>query len=232
MSAESSFEEQVSGIAALKDPGRRALYQYVVERAEPVGRDEAARELGMSRALAAFHLDKLVEQDLLESTFRRLSGRTGPGAGRPSKLYQRSHKEHAVSLPPRGYELAARLFARALDGNPEAQPQVDEVAEEFGRELAAAVAADRSGKTGAGSIEAILRRFGYEPFRDTDGTIRLRNCPFHALVFEHRELVCTMNLSLLRGVVDQTASAGIEAVLDPRPDTCCVAFRFRGAQKD
>jgi predicted ArsR family transcriptional regulator len=228
MSVDSSLEEQISGIAALKDPGRRALYHYVVERAEPVGRDEAAREMGMSRALVAFHLDKLVEQDLLETTFRRLSGRTGPGAGRPSKLYRRSRKQLAISLPPRGYELAARLFARALDRNrePGASPPLDQVAEDFGLELGSAVSADSNGDQGAASIEALLRRSGYEPFRDTDGSIRLRNCPFQSLVADHRDLVCAMNLSLLKGVVRGTSSVPVEAVLDPRPGTCCVAFRF------
>jgi predicted ArsR family transcriptional regulator len=114
-----------------------ALYLYIVESAEPVGRDDAARALGMSRALAAFHLDKLVEQGLLDTSFRRLTGRTGPGAGRPSKLYGRSSRQLAVSLPPRRYELAARLFARALDQNRSsaASSSLDGIAEEFGRDL-------------------------------------------------------------------------------------------------
>ena len=106
---------QVSRIAALKDPVRRSLYELVASSEEPVGRDQAAAATGVPRALAAFHLDRLAEEGLLEVTFRRLTGRTGPGAGRPAKLYQRSAVEVEVTLPPRAYLLAARLMAEAID---------------------------------------------------------------------------------------------------------------------
>src|SRR5262245_29851523 len=109
------FTAQLETLAVLEEPLRRKLYLYVAGREEPVGRDEAARAAGVSRALAAFHLDKLVGAGLLEATFRRLSERTGPGAGRPSKLYRRAAGEFGVSLPPRRYELAAHVFAQALN---------------------------------------------------------------------------------------------------------------------
>ena len=107
-------EQHIAGIAALGEPVRRALYFYVVDRGGAVSRDQAARGTGVSRALAAFHLDKLVAAGLLATEFRRLTGRSGPGAGRPAKLYRRSEEQLAVSLPPRSYALAAELFAEAL----------------------------------------------------------------------------------------------------------------------
>jgi predicted ArsR family transcriptional regulator len=70
---------------------------------------------------------------------------------------------------------------------------------------------------------AALAAQGYEPVR-TEGEIRLRNCPFHALATEHRELVCGMNLDLIRGVVDALEVPGVRAVLDPQPEMCCVAL--------
>jgi len=223
--------QQIAGIAALDEPVRRDLYRYVVGRPHPVGRDEAAAAVGISRSLAAFHLDRLVEEDLLQTEFRRLSDRRGPGAGRPAKLYLRSSRQVEISLPPRSYELAARLFARTLDTLDDlaAIAELGEVAHEFGADVAARTLA-ASGQPPAPEArmrqaEDALAAAGYEPWMDDGGVIRLRNCPFHALAEEHRRLVCGMNLHLLEGVVEGLRLAGTEAILDPRPGLCCVALR-------
>ncbi|HWF81396.1 MAG TPA: transcriptional regulator, partial [Streptosporangiaceae bacterium] len=110
--------DQESGIAAvggLDDPVRRRLYVYVSGRDEAVGRDEAAAAVGIGRPLAAYHLDKLVDLGLLTASYQRPTGRRGPGAGRPAKLYAISGREFSVSIPPREYELAARLLAQAVN---------------------------------------------------------------------------------------------------------------------
>src|SRR5690606_669386 len=99
-----SFEEQVAGVAALNDPVRRALYRFVADSAEAVSREQAASAVGVQKALAAFHLDKLADEGLLEFEFKRLTGRRGPGAGRPAKLYRRSARQIDLSLPPREYD--------------------------------------------------------------------------------------------------------------------------------
>ena len=107
-------------LAALTEPVRRRLYEFVVAQAEPVDRDGAAAGAGVGRPLAAFHLDRLAEAGLLDVTYRRRSGRTGPGAGRPAKFYARArHGELSVSVPPRHYELAATIlaFVRANPGH-------------------------------------------------------------------------------------------------------------------
>src|SRR3954471_17139529 len=108
------FDAQVAGIAALGEPVRRTLYGFVAAQPGPVNRDEAAAGAGVARHVAKFHLDKLVDDGLLEVEYRRPPGRRGPGAGRPAKFYRRSAREVAVSLPERHYELAGRLFARAI----------------------------------------------------------------------------------------------------------------------
>jgi predicted ArsR family transcriptional regulator len=114
------MERREAGLAALSsldDPVRRRLYDFVAGRREPAGRDEAAAAAGIGRPLAAYHLDKLVELGLLTASYQRPPGRGGPGAGRPAKRYARSGAEFNVTVPPRDYELAARLLAVAVEAD-------------------------------------------------------------------------------------------------------------------
>src|SRR5215471_10946198 len=106
---------EISVIAMLDDPVRRGLYEYVTTQDHAVSRSEAAEAVGIQRTLAAFHLDRLAEAGLVDVTFARPGGRSGPGAGRPAKLYRRTTTEHEVSVPPRGYRAAAELLAEVVD---------------------------------------------------------------------------------------------------------------------
>lgn len=215
------LDRQIAAIASLAEPVRRGLYLYVAERRREVGRDEAARALRISRALAAFHLDKLVQQGLLETSYRRLTRRRGPGAGRPAKLYRRAPRQLDLTLPERRYELAGRLLARALNEGaaPAGKRALRRIARHLGRKLGAAVR-----RTSNGNPLAVLDACGYEPERN-NGDIRLRNCPFEALANEARPLVCGMNLALLEGVLQGVAARGVTALLDPTPGACCVVVR-------
>ncbi|WP_327174897.1 transcriptional regulator [Streptomyces sp. NBC_01335] len=213
--------EDIDTIAMLQDPVRRRLYEYVVAQGREVGRNEAAEAAGVARTLAAHHLDKLTEAGLLESGSRRLSGRSGPGAGRPAKVYQRVRAEFAVSLPARDYRTAAELLAEA--------------AEEAGLDAALGAAARRRGEalrgTAApcGDLEEAARLLaarGYEPHLEGEGAevaapvVRMRNCPFHAVAERFPPLVCGMNLALLEGLLG--ADGPVRARVDPRPGECCV----------
>jgi predicted ArsR family transcriptional regulator len=196
-----------------------------------VGRDEAAQALRISRALAAFHLDKLAKEGLLETSYRRLSGRAGPGAGRPAKLYRPAPRQLDVTLPRRRYDLAGRVLARALAAVPAraASRLLDRIAGETGRQLGAAARTDARGKarrTGAlARTLAVLDDWGYEPSRE-NGTVRLRNCPFEALANDCRPLVCGMNLSLVRGLLHGLGARAVRAELRPEPGSCCVVLRM------
>ena len=228
--------DDVAGVFSLGDPVRRALYECIVTRGEPVGRDEAAEAVGINRSLAAYHLDRMVEDGLLEFSFARRSGRSGPGAGRPAKLYQRSPRQFQINLPPRDYEIAARLLATAVESDEtgQARASLEEASRTLGRELAAETARRRSDsdrRDVAALIEEVLGERGYEPFHDDDGAIRLRNCPFDRLADAHRELICGMNLCLLEETVARTRGAGLHAVLDPQPGMCCVALRRRSGKR-
>lgn len=224
------FEEQVAGIGALVEPARRALYLFVVAQPDAVSREQAARAVDLPVHSAKFHLDRLVAQGLLEVEFRRLSGRGGPGAGRPSKLYRRSATEVSVSLPERRYDLAGEVLASAVErsmssGAPVADA-VREVAGEQGRNIAAARRddGDAGDRAGLEELGELLREHGYEPRAD-EGEICLANCPFDRLAAEHVELVCGMNLALIDGVIDGLGLEGVEANLAPQPGSCCVRVR-------
>lgn len=207
-------------LSSLDDPVRRRLYDRVVESDEPLSRERAAMALGIGRALAAYHLDKLVDAGLLTAVYQRPAGRGGPGAGRPAKLYRRADREFAVSVPSRDYELLAKLLVESVhrDTSGTVQAAVNEAARDAGR---AAV------EPGGDLIES-LRRCGYEPRRDACGNIELRNCPFHQVAQDNRELVCGINLSLVEGVVSGSSQCGAHAELDPRPDRCCVVVSDSG----
>jgi predicted ArsR family transcriptional regulator len=207
----------LDALAALGEPTRRALYAYIAAQDRAVSRDEAASATGTKRATAAFHLERLVGDGLLEVRFARVSGRTGPGAGRTAKLYERARRPIAVSLPPRRYEIAAEVLAGALEAaEREAAPVSEAVAraaDQAGRQIAA----------GGADLAEGLTRSGYEPKRGPDGRIHLANCPFHDLLARHADLVCAMNLHLLRGLIAELG-IGAQARLDPADGRCCVTI--------
>jgi predicted ArsR family transcriptional regulator len=148
--------------------------------------------------------------------YERRSGRTGPGAGRPAKLYRRSTKQIAVSLPDRRYELAGRLLAQAVEESAATGAPVQEVLHRSAEELGA-----RLGDPESAGLFDLLERYGFEP-RHEAGAIVLGNCPFHALAREHTETVCGMNLHLLRGVLHRLDERAYTACLSPAPGRCCV----------
>lgn len=222
------FETQASGIGALADSTRLALYEFVVAQNEPVGREQAAKKLDLAVHNVSFHLDRLVSEGLLEVEYRRLSGKTGPGAGRPSKLYKRADREFAVSLPPRHYDLVGDILAAAVgrvDAGEDLSVALHDAAHEEG--LAASVsAADSTGEETANSVAGaigVLRAQGFEP-QLQGGQVILHNCPFDSLAQKHTKLVCGLNVDFVQGVLDGTGCSGLKACLDPGPGRCCVTL--------
>ena len=221
-----SFDQSVTGIGVLADPVRRRLYRFVCSQAQPVSRDQAAQAIGVARHKAKFHLDRLEAEGLLEADYVRLTGRAGPGAGRPAKRYRRGRSEFAVSLPARDYELAGRIMADAISyAARTGVPIIDAV-----RDAAASHGAAIAGTTGDrpsssdGALELagrILNDHGYEP-RRVDHAVVMTNCPFHALAVGYTELVCQMNHALLSSFADSLAAELLDANFEPGEHRCCV----------
>jgi predicted ArsR family transcriptional regulator len=227
--ASDDLDERIAGVASLAEPQRRALYQFVIDRGDAVSRDDAAAAIDVPRSVAAFHLDRLVADGLLRTEFRRLTGRQGPGAGRPAKLYRRAEGELSVSLPARQYGLAAGLLAAAVHDATHTGTPVGEaltrLATERGRVLGGRARKDAGTRPSRRALVdaalAVLEEQGYEP-RAHGREIVLANCPFHALVDEQRDLVCGMNHDLLTGMADAVGDDVLSARLEPSEDTCCV----------
>jgi predicted ArsR family transcriptional regulator len=222
----SAREDRLAALASLAEPLRRSLYLHVVSSAEPVSRESAAEAIGITRSVAAFHLDKLAELGVLEVEYRRPAGRGGPGAGRPAKLYRRSEHDLDFSLPERHYDLAAAILAQAVtDARTQSTPvdeALREAARDYGRVMGAGLAERvRSTEGEFERVMAVLTAHGYEPRREGDSII-LGNCPFHALAEDHRELVCGMNLEVIAGVLEGTEAVHMAGKLNPQPGHCCV----------
>jgi predicted ArsR family transcriptional regulator len=225
------LEQRIAAVAALDQPIRRDLYRLLVAADRWVARDEAATALGVPRSVAAFHLDKLADAGVVEVRFERTSGRRGPGAGRPSKLYKPADDELSASVPARHYDLAGSLLATAVaestrTGAPVAdclRSAAHAAGRALGEEANEAVAAVAGPDERRHAVVEVLAQHGYEPELGDRNEIALANCPFHRLADEHRELVCGMNLDFLGGLLDGMGSmVGLTARLEPAPGYCCV----------
>jgi predicted ArsR family transcriptional regulator len=173
-----------------------------------------------------------VEAGLLEASFRRTSGRSGPGAGRTSKLYRRAAAPLELSLPGRRYDLAASLLARAVeDAGTDAAMALATAASEAGRKLGEQ-ARDHAGAAASESelrrgLRDTLAQSGFEPREDESGRLVLGNCPFGSVACESPALICGMNLALCRGMAEGLGASGLSPRLDPGPGRCCVVFEGR-----
>lgn len=225
--------EAASRIAALDDENRRRMYMFIRHEGRPVSREDVAKELGLSRKLAAFHLDKLSEKGLLKFHYARPPGRSGPGAGRPAKVYEPSEVEIEVSIPERRYDLAGSLLADAVrtkqpgtSGHEQAIRVASEAGTTLGRDIREAKRLRPPGAERTLAVaREILEEYGYEPFEGPPQQVALRNCPFHALSAYAPELICPMNHAFVEGVVRGLGNESVVVDLIPTPGQCCVRLR-------
>lgn len=228
--AQDGFAERVSKVGALADPIRRALYSFIAHQPGAVSRDQAAEGVEIPRHTAKFHLEKLVEEGLLVTEFRRLTGRTGPGAGRPAKLYRRARDEINVSLPYRRYDLASHVLADAVERSLGGTPM--DAALKEAADNAAAVVLDAwppDDGTELSRIDGVLTRLGYEPRLEGEG-LALGNCPFEQLSADHESLVCPLNQDFVAAVGERLECEHLTVEAVERGTGCCV--RIAGSARN
>lgn len=224
--------EHLDSVSALAEPTRRGLYDHVVAQHDWVSRDEAAAALGLRKGITAHHLDRLEADGLLVSDHQRRNGRTGPGAGRPSKVYRRAAEDFDVSLPPRRYDLAGRVLSVAADRARVDGVAIDDAIAEAARAEGTRVGSGARQRAGDAptpeerrvALFDVLRDDGFEPVTGDDGVTVLHNCPFHELSASHTELICGMNHTMLSAAVECCGGTELEARLEPHAETCCVRF--------
>ena len=220
---EEAFARRVTMLGALADPVRRALYRFVADQPGAVSREQAADGVDVPRHKAKFHLDRLVEEGLLVPEFRRLTGRSGPGAGRPAKLYRRVRKEVSVSVPSRRYDLAGRVLADAVERSLGGVP-IDEAVQQAAVDAAEALVAEAGSRAGADDLDAVARALsplGYEP-RVAEAELVLGNCPFDRLAADHTPVVCGMNRTFVGAVVDRVGGPNLSTAPHRAAHHCCV----------
>ena len=208
------------------------MYLFVRRQARPVSREEVGGALGVSRKLAAFHLDKLTEEELLTFHYERPPGRAGPGAGRPAKVYEPSDVEVEVSIPERRYDLVGTMLVDAVrTATPGESPREHAAAtarqtgERLGQEVRRADSLGRPGpERTLAAARTVLEEHGFEPYRQGD-ELRLRNCPFHALSRHAPDVVCRMNHAFIDGMVRGLGNDRVEVSLEPTAGQCCVVLR-------
>jgi predicted ArsR family transcriptional regulator len=215
-----SLDDAIDRLCVLEDPVRRAVYWAVREAAQPVTRVEAGERAGISTRLAAFHLEKLVDEGLVAATFER--SEDAPSVGRPAKRYSPTGLELAVSIPPRRYDIAADILASILGRVTEGTPpsaDIAAVAAEQGQRIGR-----RVGRRSPGDrILVALRVFGYEPSVEDDAIV-LHNCPFRRAAEAQPEIVCQMNHAFVGGILAGLGTRSRSSVLDPELGRCCVVL--------
>ncbi|MFI2608234.1 helix-turn-helix transcriptional regulator [Kitasatospora sp. NPDC018619] len=223
--------DAIESVSVLGEDSRRRMFAFIRRAGRPVTRDEAAASIGISRKLAAFHLDKLVDTGLLRARYGAPDGVRK--VGRQPKVYEPTDTQITVSIPDRRHELLADLLLEAVlteTGDRSAAEAAVEAAGRRGRDLGRTERElSRPGRLGAERgltlCERMLEAYGFEPVREAPTEVRLRNCPFHPLAAKAPGLVCGMNHAFLTGYVDGLDIGGIEAVLAPSPGECCVQLR-------
>ena len=227
-----SLERNARRLAALGDDVRRRMYLFVRRQSRPVSREEVSDALGVSRKLAAFHLDKLADEGLLSFRYERPVGRSGPGAGRPAKVYEPSDVEVEVSIPERRYDLVGTMLVDAVrTGTPGESPREHATAtarrtgEELGEEVRRTRRLGRPGpERTLAAARAVLEEHGFEPNRKAH-ELRLDNCPFHALSQYAPDVVCRLNHAFIEGMVRGLGNDSVDVSLEPTPGHCCVVLR-------
>jgi len=222
----------IRAVAALEDDLRKAMYEFIRTARQPVTREQAAEAVGISRKLAAFHLDKLVAAGLLRSDFEPIGRRR---VGRAPKAYSPVDTDIRVSLPERQHDVLAAILVDGVlseSAGETAEQAVLRAAEHRGRSLAETERSQlRPGRLGAEralTLSAdLLSRHGYQPDRVSTTRVCLRNCPFHPISRQSPQFVCGLNHAFLTGFLQGLDASTVEAVLEPRPGECCVELRQR-----
>jgi predicted ArsR family transcriptional regulator len=189
-----------------------------------LGVTDLAAQSGLHANTVRFHLNRLVAAGLVT---REVEQHSGPG--RPRLTFAAS-AEQDVASSPRNYQLLADMLAGYIAGmSPDAAAQAEELGRTWGRYLATRPAPARrvTEEEALRELLRVLDDIGFAPrLADTDHgpQVLLRHCPFLEVASAHREVVCSLHLGVMQGVLSEqrapVEATGLRPFVGP---SLCVA---------
>lgn len=203
-------------LAALQDAGR------------PLDVTEVAGLVGLHVNTARFHLDRLVEAG---AALREVERREQPG--RPRMLYQA--RPDATRAGARSYHLLAEILTSFVAAQvPQPARAAESAGREWGRYLAGRPGPFERVTAAVATRHLVdaLDGLGFAPEAKTAGgkrQILLHHCPFRETAEEHRDVVCSVHLGLMRGMLAELDAPVDAKRLDPfvEPNLCIARLAKR-----
>jgi predicted ArsR family transcriptional regulator len=182
----------MDALEAVGIPELREALLFVRGRREPVSADDLAGVQHVHRNVARRRLDRLAAAGLLVTRSERRSGRTGPGAGRPARIYAASPETTGIEFPARHYEELVGLLVDALPQRSRSKRLHD-----VGLDLAAGllrgapIAPARDLRIGVERVCDAVGRLGFqasvEAVDEETAVIATPTCPLRPLVVKRPE---------------------------------------------
>jgi predicted ArsR family transcriptional regulator len=226
-------------LGALAAPGVREALAYARAAGGPITVDDAADALGCHRTVARRRLDRLEAAGLLAADFRRPAGRSGPGAGRPAKVFRVPPDVEVLEFPSHRY---AELVGLLLDEPPGPGTAERERLARVGRRFAGVLAGDAaacapaaaSPEASLDAVCALLGRLGYQASvleaTAEGGRLLVPTCPLRPVVVAG-PAAAEIDRGMWQGLLglvsgrDQAACCSVEGCLDPSGE-CTVELRL------
>jgi predicted ArsR family transcriptional regulator len=202
----------------------RSTLLFVRSQTAPQSADEVAAALGVHRNVARSRLERLAGAGLLLASFERRTGRTGPGAGRPTKVYEPAPELSAIEFPERHVDA---LVAALIDDIDPAER--DGALVRAGTTFSGALA-ERSGLRGSSALPAAaeavcaaLRRLGFQATVDriegSEAVIRTPTCPLRPIVQTSPDAVA-VDHGLWAGLLKRVLRGGSAATVTCETHGC------------
>jgi predicted ArsR family transcriptional regulator len=214
----------VDPLDGIAQPELRAVVLFARAQTRPVSADEVAAHFGIHRSVARGRLDRLAAAGLLQTSFERRTGRSGPGAGRPAKVYGVPPETSALEFPQRHYDRLVGHLVAALPAE-ERQQALARVGDEFAQDLAesAHLGRARDVRTAAERACAALGRLGFQAAvadaSEEQVTITTATCPLRPLVVAE-PAAAAIDRGMWTGLVNAHLPRSADRVVDCETCDC------------
>ena len=193
---------------ALGEETRFDIFRRIADSAAPLSVKELVSQLGMHHSAVRIHLNKLEDAGLIYSKKRHVQG----AVGRPQLAFLPSPHALSITLPPRNYELLARLAVELASTRGDG-PTPGDFGMRWGREHmrkraglvdapvplgeALDVVTDELRSLGA-SCHCTRMNGGHQ--------ILETNCVFAEIAKDHKPMVCDLHQGVARGMLTEISA--------------------------